>query len=113
MPACILWIFIRCIIVTLAMTGRTLINLLKFQLCILVIMLIFAKVNGIPLSSNFYFYALSILAFWLLLTLYADNEDADHNHTMQMPVSNSKKYAPRSVKVERGKDKNNKKQKTN
>ena len=61
------------------MTGGTWINLLKFQLCLLVIMLIFAKVNGQPLSDSFYYYFLSIIAIWCLLTLLMNEAEGDQD----------------------------------
>ena len=57
------------------MNARTLLNLLKFQLCLLIIMLIFAKVNGQPLSDSFYFYLISIIGLWGIITIFGQDEE--------------------------------------
>lgn len=53
------------------MIGRALLILLKVQLCLLMIMFIFAKFNDQSLSDSFYFYLISMVAMWALITLYA------------------------------------------
>ena len=60
------------------MTGKTLMNLVKFQACLLVIMLIFAKVNGASLSDSFYIYLLSVIGLWAFLAIFAEDDEPEY-----------------------------------
>lgn len=53
----------------------SLISLGKIQLCILTIIMIFCKVNGVPLSSSFYTYFFTALAFLTFVSIIGQGED--------------------------------------
>lgn len=56
------------------MKKTTLLSIGKIQLCILIIIMIFCRINDIPLSSSFYTYFLSALGFITFLTLIVPEE---------------------------------------
>lgn len=63
------------------MNKRTLLNLGKIQLCILTIVMIFCTINRIQLSSTFYTYYISALAFITFFSLIVPENNDNETHT--------------------------------